>query len=101
MSEVSYPEALNKIEDKDIRNSIRGFIILLFQEHNKELVQAKLGTIKIIVEYKNPYPKDVFTWSNKEKLDFNRGRFNQHCFEVVENMRNNFLKELKRGGGGE
>ena len=32
----------------------------------------------------NPYPKDVFLWDNKEKLNFNRGRFNQHCFEIWE-----------------
>jgi len=40
----------------------------------------------------NPYPKDVFIWDSPEKLDFNRGRFNQHCFEVWENCRDDILK---------
>lgn len=40
----------------------------------------------------NPYPKDVFKWDNKDKLEFNRGRFNQHCFEVWENCKNDILK---------
>jgi hypothetical protein len=41
---------------------------------------------------RNPYPKDIFTWDNPEKLEFNRGRFNQHCYEVWENCRNEVLK---------
>ena len=40
----------------------------------------------------NPYPKDIFKWDNKEKLDFNRGRFNQHCFETFENCREDIIK---------
>ena len=40
----------------------------------------------------NPYPKDIFKWDNEEKLDFNRGRFNQHCFEVWENCIKDVLK---------
>ena len=40
----------------------------------------------------NPYPKDVFKWNNKEKLNFDRGRFNQHCFEVFENCREDVLE---------
>jgi len=48
----------------------------------------------MLVMYENPYPKDIFKWDNKEKLDFNRGRFNQHCYEIVENMRNALLKQI-------
>jgi len=48
----------------------------------------------MLVNYKNPYPKDIFKWDNKEKLSFNRGRFNQHCYEIVENMRNDLLKQV-------
>jgi hypothetical protein len=40
----------------------------------------------------NPYPKDIFSWNNPEKLDFNRGRFNKHIFEVWENCREDVLK---------
>jgi len=55
--------------------------------------QAEKNIIRhMLVTYENPYPKDIFRWDNKEKLDFNRGRFNQHCYEVVENMRNGLLK---------
>lgn len=46
----------------------------------------------MLVTYKNPYPKDIFRWDNKKKIDFNRGRFNQHCYKIVENMRNDLLK---------
>lgn len=48
----------------------------------------------LLITYKNPYPKDIFRWDNKEKLDFSRGRFNQHCYEIVENMRNDLLKQI-------
>ena len=48
----------------------------------------------MVLTYENSYPKDIFRWNNKEKLDFNRGRFNQHCYEIVENMRNDLLKEI-------
>ena len=48
-----------------------------------------------ILSYKNPYPKDIFSWDNDEKLDFDRGRFNQHCYEIVENMRRELLEEIK------
>jgi len=48
----------------------------------------------MLVTYKNPYPKDIFQWDNKKELEFNRGRFNQHCYEIVENMRNDLLKQL-------
>lgn len=55
--------------------------------------------IKLISNYKNPYPKDIFRWDNKEKLNFNRGRFNRHCFEIVENMRLDLIKEIKEMRG--
>ena len=51
----------------------------------------------MLVTYENPYPKDIFQWNNKEKLNFNRGRFNQHCYEIVENMRNDLLKRVDEG----
>ena len=47
----------------------------------------------------NPYPKDIFKWDNKEIVDFNRGRFNQHCFEVAENCRNKIFEELLNSEG--
>ena len=59
-----------------------------YQEQIKEI-------FKEIEIFENPYPKDIFLWDNKEKLDFNRGRFNQHCFEIVENTKRSLIKELK------
>jgi hypothetical protein len=50
---------------------------------------------KMIEEFENPYPKDIFTWDSKEKLNFNRGRFHRHCFEIVENMRKKLLEILE------
>ena len=57
--------------------------------------QMKSRIIFVIFSYKNPYPKDIFQWDNTGKLDFNRGRFNQHCFEIVENMRKDLIKEIE------
>ena len=34
-------------------------------------------------------------WSNEENLDFNRGRFNKHCYEIWENCKREVLKELE------
>jgi len=36
-------------------------------------------------------------WDNEGDVGFNRGRFNQHCYEIVENMRNKLLKEIDEG----
>jgi hypothetical protein len=50
--------------------------------------------IEIVKNLENPYPKDIFTWDNPSKLDFNRGRFHQFCFELVENIRRKLLEEM-------
>lgn len=49
---------------------------------------------EVIDKHQNPYPKDIFLWNNKEELGFNRGRFNQWCFEIVEIMREELKEEL-------
>ena len=51
--------------------------------------------IHIIKKVENDYPKDIFKWDNKEKLDFNRGRFNKFIFNVFENTREKIIKELE------
>jgi len=56
---------------------------------------TKQEVIKIIKKYQNPYPKDIFLWDNNEKLNFSRGRFNQHCYEIVENVRRDLLKLIE------
>jgi len=50
--------------------------------------------LKIIDKHENPYPKDIFLWDSKEKLNFNRGRFNEFIYNVVENMRAELKKEF-------
>lgn len=51
--------------------------------------------IKYLIEnYPNPYPKDIFEWCNKEKLDFDRGRFNQHCYSIVKTLKQALLEEI-------
>ena len=61
----------------------------------KQLQQKNKELEKIIVDFKNPYPKDIFRWNNKEKLNFDRGRFNEFTHTIVENMRKELLKQLK------
>ena len=56
--------------------------------------QERNRIIHIIKNYPNPYPKDIFEWCNKEKLDFNRGRFNQHCYAIVKTLKQALLEEI-------
>jgi hypothetical protein len=51
--------------------------------------------IEIIKNLENPYPKDIFVWDNKEKLDFNRGRFNKFNFELVEKIKTILISHLE------
>ena len=53
--------------------------------------------IEIIKEdFVNPYPKDIFVWNNKEKLNFNRGRFNEFINQVVENTKDDIIKIIEK-----
>jgi len=49
-------------------------------------------------EFVNPYPTDIFVWDNKEKLKFNRGRFNEFIHNVVENTRVDIIKIIEEIG---
>lgn len=62
-------------------------------ELGKEQERSRIAYI--IMEYKNPYPKDIFKWDNKEKTDFTRGCFNEFVFNIVENFRRDLLKLIK------
>ena len=48
----------------------------------------------IINNYKNPYPKDIYLWSNTDKVNFTRGRFNKFIYQMVETMRESIMYEL-------
>ena len=61
---------------------------------NKFKEEVSQHVIDIIKTYQNPYPKDIFLWDNKGKLDFSRGRFNKHCYKIVESMRSDLLKDM-------
>lgn len=50
---------------------------------------------KKVKEMPNQYPKDIFMWNNKEKLPFNRGRFNEFNFKIFENFRQAVLEIIK------
>jgi len=69
-----------------------------YKEGEKMKEEERIGiekAIEIVKGFENPYPKDIFTWDNKAKLDFNRGRFNQFCFELVENIKTILISHLK------
>ena len=55
---------------------------------------SKSKVITIIKNYLNPYPKDIFKWNNKEKLKFNRGRFNEFTHSIVENVRQDLITQI-------
>lgn len=61
-------------------------------QHKKEINEI----LKEINSLENTYPKDIFKWTNKEKLDFNRGRFYRHCYDIVNNTREEVKKVIKR-----
>ena len=56
----------------------------------------KIRIVEIIKEeFQNPYPRDMFLWINKEKLTFDRGRFNEFIHTVVENTKNDIIKIIE------
>ena len=64
----------------------------------KGIQEERKRVLKIVNKLENPYPKDIFSWENNEKLDFKRGRFHQHCFEIWENCKKD-IKDLITGEG--
>ena len=60
--------------------------------------------IKIIKEFENPYPPDIFRHDNPEAMamekngktvPLTRGRFNRHVWEVVKNTRNKIIEMIE------
>lgn len=51
--------------------------------------------IKIIREYENPYPEDIFLWDNDNTKEVSEGRFNEFIHYVVENTRDGIIKLLE------
>ena len=82
VSEYSYLEALNKIEDKDIRNSIRNFVILLNQENDKAIAQAKHDRTQAIYD---------------KAKKFGGGEITDNWIKLMRWLE----KELQGGAGGE
>jgi len=54
--------------------------------------------IKIIENYPNPYPLDIFSPDNVSRLEFNRGIFNKFIHDIVENVRCDLIKLIKEKG---
>ncbi len=51
--------------------------------------------LKEIDELENPYPKDIFEWNNEKYMQIRIGRFNEHCFKIVENVREKLKSKIK------
>jgi len=67
----------------------------LVEESINQTEQAIIKKIeKEIDEVENPYPKDIFVWNNKAKLEFNRGRFNEFVYSVVETTKKDLKQSL-------
>lgn len=64
------------------------------KEMNETLKQQLFNVNKIIDEFPNPYPQDIFKWDNKEKLNFDRGAFNKFCFNLVENIKGELKSQI-------
>ena len=47
-----------------------------------------------IKSYQNPYPKDLFDWNNKEDMKIKRGRFNEFCYLIAENIKQDLLRQI-------
>jgi hypothetical protein len=57
---------------------------------------VKIKIVEMIKEeFVNPYPKDIFSWDNKEKVDIKRGRFNEFIYNVVENTKRDIIKIIE------
>lgn len=68
----------------------------LIDKHQKIGVEAERQRILGIIEkVQNPYPKDIFVWDSKIKADITNGRFNQFCFEIVENIKEEIKKAIE------
>ncbi len=61
------------------------------RSHDRQYKECR----ELIKEYQNPYPKDIFKWDNKEKLNFNRGRFNEFIYNVVENTKKDIIRLIE------
>ena len=60
--------------------------------------------INLANSVENPYPKDIFTWENKEpatqtingkEVPLSKGRLNEFAFNIVEYFREKMIKALK------
>lgn len=91
--EINFIEPFKEIESLD------GLVFIKELNREKETKWVNLHHVKQFLAekldgMKNPYPKDIFRWNNKEKLKFNRGRFNRHCYEIYEFAKEDLKKEL-------
>lgn len=60
---------------------------------DKEVIKID-KLLEIIRSFENPYPKDIFSWENKDHITISRGRFNQFINSVVENTKNGIIKNI-------
>ena len=72
------------------------------EEHVRAAIRLTAKSMKeMIKDFPNPYPRDLFLWDNKEDMKITRGRFNEFIHLVVENVRQDLIKEIKEEWLGE
>jgi hypothetical protein len=60
---------------------------------NNELVKVRI--VRVIGEWVNPYPPDLFCWQNDDVKNLTTGRFNQFVWQVVENTRADMIRLIE------
>lgn len=71
----------------DETNGVPACLELYTKKIRKQLIEE----IKNVM---NPYPKDIFVWDNKEDIKITRGRFNKFIHFIVENVRQEIIRNL-------
>lgn len=67
----------------------------ILQDYLIDTYTERQKITSLIENFQNPYPKDIFTWDNKEKITDERGKYNKIFHMIVENMREDLLKEIR------
>jgi hypothetical protein len=67
-------------------------IFLVQRSFSEKRLQEKI--LSIIKDFPNPYPEDIFTWDNPEKITDARGKYNKMFYTIVENTKDDIVKAL-------
>jgi len=110
---IDYPQEIFKLEH--IKRAIDLATAKCKEEFEKEKLKADVEKanlfeggqkfehqkiIDIIKNFENPYPKDIFTWDNKEEITDTRGKYNKMFHTIVENTKEDLIKMILEEIGG-